>query len=325
MAQPRTLLSIQYLRGLAALAVVAFHTSWTRTPLGQAGVDLFFVISGFVMMHVSARETTPLAFLRARAWRLVPLYWLATLATVAVIGMPPAWHLAQSLAFWPHPDPGGHNWPVAIQGWTLCFEAFFYVVFAGSLLLPRAYRLVALTGVLVALCTAGLILRPVPETTLGAYTDPLLLEFAAGCWLHATWQRGLLDRAPILLLGAGLAAMAVQIRYPMDVSLRAVVYGIPMLLIAAGALGLEGAGRLPCVPGLRQLGDSSYALYLSHILVLKALRPLATPLPAPVAVLVVCAACVAVGWLVHIGVERPIQRLARRQVHSSAPAVAAAG
>lgn len=52
MAQPRTLVSIQYLRGLAALAVVAMHMGWTRTTVGAAGVDLFFVISGFIIVLV---------------------------------------------------------------------------------------------------------------------------------------------------------------------------------------------------------------------------------------------------------------------------------
>src|SRR3984957_156703 len=110
----RVLLSIQALRALAALAVVAYHAlQWDRGgfDVGRAGVDVFFVISGFIMWHVtSGREVVPGAFLWRRITRVAPLYWLATFGVLAVaLAWPaflpevrPGWrHLALSLAFVP--------------------------------------------------------------------------------------------------------------------------------------------------------------------------------------------------------------------------------
>ena len=307
MSQPPTLLSIQYLRGLAALGVVAHHTNWTQTGLGAAGVDLFFVISGFIMAYVSREDQTPLGFLRARALRVVPLYWIVTLLTVVERGMGDVGHILQSMIFWPHVGPYGPGYPVVIVGWTLNFEAFFYAIFAASLLLAPARRLAALTAALVALGVAGAILHPGVNSPTSVVSS-LLLEFLAGIWLCKAWQRGLL-RAAAPLLPIGLAILAAQIGLPQEpTTWRWLVWGAPAALVVAGALGIESAGRLPRIPALLVLGNASYALYLMHVLVLHALRPALLPLPALVALPLVVAACIAVGWAMHVFVEKPVSR-----------------
>lgn len=307
MPQTPVLLSIQYLRGLAALGVVVHHTNWTPTGLGASGVDLFFVISGFIMAYVGRDDQTPLAFLRARALRVVPLYWIVTLLTVAERRMGDLPHIAQSLVFWPHVGPDGPGYPVVIVGWTLNFEAFFYAIFALSLLLAPAKRLAALTLALAALGVAGAILHPGVNSPTSVVSS-LLLEFLAGIWLCRAWRRGLL-RSAAPLLPLGLALLAAQLGLAQEpTTWRWLVWGVPAALVVAGALGLEASGRLPRLAPLLVLGNASYALYLTHVLVLHAFRPALLPLPAVVALPIVVAACIAAGWLLHAGVEKPATR-----------------
>ena len=122
--------SIQWLRAAAALAVLAFHLSLhleQTWALGAAGVDVFFVVSGFIMWTVTAREQSPAAFMMNRIVRIAPLYWTATSVMVfgALAGLFPsvvltAGHVAGSLLFVPHVSPSnGQVWPLLVQGWTL--------------------------------------------------------------------------------------------------------------------------------------------------------------------------------------------------------------
>jgi exopolysaccharide production protein ExoZ len=186
--------SIQFLRGVAALGVLGFHAASRAGGsfgVGAAGVDIFFVISGFIMWVVTSRRTPkPGQFLARRAERIVPLYWLVTLATATAAILAPsafpamrptASHVVQSLFFIPHRDPTGLIAPLIVPGWTLNYEIFFYLLFAGSLMAPARLRVWLVSGVLAALVA----LRPLGDITNSAwatYTDPILLEFAAGSW-----------------------------------------------------------------------------------------------------------------------------------------------
>ena len=317
MTQPRTLLSIQYLRAVAALVVAAFHTGWTHTEIGQAGVDLFFVISGFIMMHVSGREPSPGAFLRARAVRIVPLYWLATGLAAILAGTTDAGHLLASLLLLPHAGPAGRGWPVLIQGWTLNYEAFFYGAFALSLLLRARVRLLVLTAGLGVLALAGLVLHPV-DAILSTYTSPLLLEFLAGAWLCRLDQAGWRPQggAAIVALVVGVGALLLQARAPYPEAWRALAWGVPAVLVLGGALGMELRGWMPSLPPLRKLGDASYALYLTHLLVLGQVQPWVKPLATPLAVPLAVLACASVGWVVHRWVEAPLTAWLRRPSRS---------
>lgn len=307
MTAPRTLLSIQYFRAFAALAVVASHTGWMRSDIGQVGVDLFFVISGFIMMHVSQREASPLVFLRARTLRIVPLYWLITLLMGWIRGDSVA-HVGMSLAFWPHIGPEGLISPVIIAGWTLCYEIFFYLIFAAALMLPVNCRLLPLTTVFVALCLAGFILHPA-QAAMASFTSPLLLEFVIGTWLWRVWQHGWLARgyAGVALLALGSFTLAAQVMIPAPVAWRFLLWGVPALLVVAGGLGIEAKGQLPTLPWLQTLGESSYSLYLSHAATLSLVYPAIQPFPVILAIPLATLMCVIVGLLIYWFVERPIR------------------
>jgi exopolysaccharide production protein ExoZ len=144
--------SIQFLRAIAALLVLLFHLSDGRIVTGASGVDIFFVISGFIMGTVGVGER-PRDFIVKRAARIVPLYWLITMAMCigALLGVFSRFSydiesLVKSLLFIPYYDASGHIWPLVVPGWTLNLEALFYILFAGGLLFgaPIAFCVVAL-------------------------------------------------------------------------------------------------------------------------------------------------------------------------------------
>ncbi|GJE16756.1 acyltransferase family protein [Methylobacterium marchantiae] len=280
--------SIQALRFVAALLVVAFHLADGHFIVGAAGVDVFFIISGFIMGTIGVREP-PAAFLAKRLIRVVPLYWAVTLlmSVVSLAGVFTQFtvdprRLVLSLLFIPYYEPGGGLWPLVVVGWTLNVEMLFYAVFTVGLVLGAPIRFAFVALALLAL--AGAVLEP-ESAILVQWTTPLLLEFAAGLAL-ATFVRpaGLGKGAAMVGLGlagfAGFTALGLG-----DQNLRLLTWGMPAFLIVAGALAIERAGRWPS--GLRLIeigGNASYSLYLLHGLVISAAaKTIGTSVPAKVA------------------------------------------
>ena len=338
-------MSIQYLRGLAALGVLLFHAC-QRAGLsfgpGAAGVDVFFVISGFIMWTVSARRApTAGDFLLRRAGRIAPLYWAVTLLVVALdvvrpqifpnMRLSPA-HVIQSLLFLPHRDPTGVVAPVIVPGWTLNYEAFFYVVFALTLLLPASRRSHVLTAVMAAMCLAGLVLPHGRWAAVDTYTDPLLLEFAAGVWLAKAAAAGRLGRTRSALAaiagGVLILAIVALTRAQVEGWIRLLYWGVPAVLLVWGAVSLEGCGRMPVVAPLKGLGDASYSLYLAHGLALSLAFKLigGRGLPAPVEICLAIPVALVCGLVCYRLVERPLLALFHgRRGRTSATRPRAAG
>ncbi len=317
-AARRPIVTVQYLRGAACLAVVAFHVlggSDGSFYVGQAGVDVFFLISGFIMWTVTARrEPAPLPFLWRRVTRIVPLYWGITLlvfARRAAAGTATGADLAYSLLFIPHRMSDGGSDPLLIPGWTLNYEVFFYLVFAACLAVSPARRLALAAAVLAGLVAVGGAFG-IATLPWSAYTDPLLLEFLLGAGLGAAYGR--LARWPgvagAALAAAGVAGMvALQLADSRVIEWRALLFGGPAAAILAGALVLER--RTPAIGGLLGLGDASYAIYLVHVPVMSLLLRIVMPLPLRLFVVIV--ASVAAGWLLH-ALETRITRWLRRRV-----------
>ena len=300
---PARLTGLQQLRAVAALGVVAFHASELGgLPFlpGAFGVDLFFVLSGFLMVAITDDDTRPGAFLAARVRRVVPLYWLATLvmaAGLAIGGTPPEpGRLASALSFLPQRNAGptAMGLPLLSPGWSLHYEMGFYALFAAMLMLPARWRTPALSAILLALAATGSITRT-------AWTDPILIEFAAGMWI-AEVRRG---RADGRVVAVGGAAVLVGLLWLYPGILDRVRLFAAMLAVAAMAWTLS---REPvrARPRLEALGDASYAIYLTHLLVIKPLFALAAGVP-PAALIVPAAMLgIAAGIIVHHRVERPI-------------------
>ncbi|MCR6498294.1 acyltransferase [Shinella sp. CPCC 101442] len=270
-----TLYGIQYLRAFAALAVVLFHAA-ERTghafAIGAAGVDVFFVISGFIMWVIVERRTvSPGRFLIERIRRIVPVYWLATGVMVAgaLAGLFPnlvlsGSHVAASLLFLPARSPSsGELWPVLVQGWTLNYEMFFYLVFAACLALPSRMRLTVMAAAFGLLVILGLVVESDAPLFL-MYTRPIILEFVAGMLIARLWLNGHVPRRPLALalIGLGLAGFATIgiLRLPFDEW----TCGPLACALVYGTVALEKHGGIVRFSLPAMLGDASYSIYLWH-------------------------------------------------------------
>jgi exopolysaccharide production protein ExoZ len=319
--------SIQYLRGLAAFGVLVFHATergGAAFGTGAAGVDVFFVISGFIMWVVTCgRPISPARFLQRRIERIVPLYWGLTLAVAATAIAAPALfpairlgagHVLKSLLFVPHADSTGLIAPLIVPGWTLNYEMFFYLLFAAALFAPLRLRPLLLSAVL-----AGLVaMRPLGDVgnpLWATYTNALLLEFAAGVWLGKAWSEGALPgrRTGWAMIVLGLAGFAATALSGVDVDrARVLLWGLPALLLVAGAVSVERAGPIPSLPPLRALGDASYSVYLVHGLAISAawrLLEKAGVASGPVLFAAAIVAGVAAGLLAYQLAEKPLMKL----------------
>lgn len=335
-AMGRTVVSIQFLRFVAAFAVVLFHAHQAiaraapvASPgldylfgLGAAGVHIFFCISGFVMVYTSFCHDGPFRpgdFLLKRALRIYPIYWLCAAAYLLVhvathssypIGLR---ETLGALVLLPDDAPA-----IIGPAWTLAFEVYFYLCFAIFMIAGFRAGLIALTGFFLA-CMALAIVAHVPLHPI--MTNSLLLEFVAGAWLGRfaiTRPAWLAAGWPVALL-LGIAGFAAGYAVGYDRLPSALVWGVPSLLVLTGAIGIEAAGRLPrAMTRLAFLGDGSYFLYLSHILLidLLLLTPLAWLRGSNAAV--VAATAIAATLIAAVSVpafdrlERPMLRRLRR-------------
>ncbi|MDF9756052.1 acyltransferase family protein [Pseudomonas hunanensis] len=278
--------SIQILRALAAWAVVFHHYlqityDFTLTdPLstlfhryGAIGVDLFFVISGFVIYLSATRQSvTPLEFATHRIARIAPAYWLFTALTAAVLvylpGVIPLTvfepiFFLKSLFFIPAMNPSGIGYfPLMTVGWTLNYEMAFYTVFFGSLFLPARFRIAALVlGILV--------LRKLLPEAGGAfefYKNKIIYEFLFGVLIGVLYQRGALN-AIASWAAVGLLAIALYIMAKAGEATHTPFQsGLPCALIVIAALSQEH--RMKNMTRLNALGNWSYSTYLCHIPIL---------------------------------------------------------
>ena len=288
------LVQLQYLRAIAALMVVYFHSvlqvpkvnsgfDWQFHLFGETGVDIFFVLSGFVMWLTTAgREIRPLDFYRRRIKRIVPLYWLATLFSAAVALVAPSIlkstvfnlpHLIASLLFLPWRNPADPTLivPVVVPGWTLNFEMYFYFIFGLLLLVREKWRLYALFGTMTAIIVFCR-LFPIETTATKTYGDPIIYEFLAGVVLAKLYlDKVLLPQAvawPALVLGFAFLLINETL---CDSSMRAWMWGIPAIVILYSAVSIDFS-RLPTIGWLSYIGDASYSIYITHAFTLAFLR-----------------------------------------------------
>lgn len=320
----KTYLSLQYLRAFAALAVVLFHAcQWAdiNFDIGAGGVDVFFIISGFLMWRITDHpDVTAGGFLLRRIGRVAPLYWIVTLILAGAATAAPRliWelkpepaHVLMSLFFVPHLDPDGIPFPLLPPGWTLNYEAVLYLVFTAALLGPRRWRFGVVLGALAAIPVIGLLyihLFPL-------FANPLMLEFAAGVMLAKALE---LSEGPkpgtgwsLIALGLICFAMLRFLNIHSDVG-RWVLWGVPAAMIVTGALGIEMHGALPRSAMLKHAGDASYSIYIGHWPILFVAGRLAGHDHGWPFVIIGTLAALAGGLVIHRYVEKPLLRLVRR-------------
>lgn len=292
MAIPKVLDSVQQLRAVAALGVLIFHIETQAARMGyegywpnflSSGVDIFFVISGFIMWVTTyGRSTTPLQFLGNRLARIVPLYWLVTTFALVILLVQPSWmqsgvlswpHVISSYLFFPivHPVKLASMEPLIFAGWTLNYEMLFYAIFAIALMLSTKARLWFTILVLAALAALRLT-NPEPLTVLWFYSHDIILEFGFGVLIgwYITAERSVLPWLSYVLIGVGSVTLALFAANPDIDALRVLVRGAPSALIVLGAVSLEVEGRKIRSAFVNYLGDASYSIYLVHGIALSA-------------------------------------------------------
>jgi len=339
---PANFLTIQALRAIAALLVVLLHAfeTWGErvdpTALGvnwengAAGVDIFFIISGFVMVISSRRLVDRagawLIFLWHRVVRIVPLYWLLTtvkiLAVVALAGVVLRTGLdfdfvAGSYLFLPVTDSAGHFRPVLPVGWTLTYEFLFYLLFAAALAMRVDVLRIVIPGLGLIAVAALARTETWPGWTI--LFDTIVVEFVFGVML-AKWTLRGLRLPPAIAGGLVLAGFALILFLPMiSENARVLTWGIPAFAIVAGAVSLEPLVA-PVLPRwLLTLGDASYSIYLSHGFVLPVLGLAFSGIVSPglwtegFTIILCLVFSSLVGWGVFILIESPILRALRRR------------
>jgi len=329
---------IQYLRGLAAVLVLLHHVAFklTRYPVdplrwlhcGDIGVDVFFVISGFVITHsVRGKHGSAASvneFLRGRIARIIPLYWLLTVVANAVFIAAPSFvnssggttNIVASYFLLPTDDKY-----LVQNGWTLAYEFYFYALFASALLLPRAAGRGLVVTILCLLGSSNIVLTPhgpVQQFLL----SPMLLEFAGGILLYLMYERavGLAPWVRLALAGIALT-LWILVNAGQATGIRVLDYGVAswFLCLAAVARRQDAAPLRWEVP--HWLGDVSFSLYLIHPFVVAGVVIVLSHAPEPIrhrsdlAMCLALAGSVAAAGIVYRWIEQPLTRAARHVLH----------
>ena len=336
------LANIQALRALAALLVVVVHLETLGGPIGlgkpilglfAVGVDLFFVISGFIMVYTTSRRPTrPDAFLLNRLLRIAPVYWLLTLAVFVLALASPSllgttradWGgLVRSLLFIPYERADGTVRPVLFVGWSLNLEMAFYLVFAAALGIRGAGLRVAMgISTLVLAVALGSAFGSQLSVPLRFLTQPLLLEFACGMalgWLFPRLRPShAMTRAAVLIAPAALLALVLAAMIPTSGGWP--LSALPATVLVLAALIAEKGGVVADHRFVQATGDASYSLYLVHPFVTQAWTILAgragivSAQSAPFLMLVALVSAIGTAIVFHRTVEKPLNGYVQRRL-----------
>jgi exopolysaccharide production protein ExoZ len=360
----KVVVNIQVLRCFAAMSVVWHHLqARMNTELGapflgftgMAGVDVFFVISGFIMFHTTqGADNSTSRFWTDRAIRIAPFYWIATLLSVALytLGLHPdlvtkldVSNVVAALGFFPEIRADGSHYPVLDVGWTLIFEAYFYLLFGLTFFMKSQSRAVAALAVVFLVSAIYRSLTPGLPFAMEFYFRPITLEFVGGgllalayrsSWLAAMPRSRLISLGWVLLAGGVAALLLTGWRVGWrfwqlngEFELRVLAFGVPSLLIVAGALLLERADQVWKSRTMLLLGAASYSIYISHQFVVGMCESvvhvfypqisLGTDL---VTIAVGLVAAATIGVLIHLNVEKPLAAAMKRAVRGRSRAAA---
>lgn len=344
-AKPERIYSIQFLRGLAAVIVVIAHM--IEHPLAEApeaairtgrfGVEIFFVISGFIIAEVAGPSAfNPGKFALRRLWRVAPLYMLCTVAVYAATLLVPEVfkttvsnfpHFARSLFFIPSADPTvAWDWrPTFKIGWTINYEMFFYLVMTFLFWChSKGQRALMLTGIMGLLIVTSFLIPP-KSSIVAFYANLNLLPFILGVWIAQARSRGVLDALPtpavvtlILLTFASVALFYLMKTDDLSRPGPHLTMAAAAALLVVTTISQEKTIAWHRLRFFLAVGDWSYSLYLMHMFVIGVgvvvLRKLGMSGVAfwsgmPVIFLV----CLAVSWAGYTLFERPMNRFGARR------------
>ncbi|NCO03311.1 MAG: acyltransferase [Alphaproteobacteria bacterium] len=343
-----TLDSIQVMRGFAAVLIVIYHAlketvslyGLTNFSAGQLepliyGIDLFFVISGFIMIYTSPAEFNASAaktFMLKRIARIVPLYWFfITLLVIAYFILPQQLDylgfnindVVKTYLFIPYYNGDGILMPFYKVGWTLNYEMYFYALFAFFMLIPKRFFMIALT---IALLVPVFFMRGSAEQNeiIHFISAPIVLNFLSGIWIGFMVKKGIalptiIKYLGVLVIAASLIWLifAAQIYAATGLSFPQKTFAaltIALIVLPRGAFDM----KMPKFAGF--LGDSSYSLYLSHSFAIGVLVVCIgqLDLTAHVAPWLFCGLClflsISAGSVSFLLIEKPMLRLSKSYI-----------
>ena len=259
---------IQVLRFFAAFSVMMVHLP--IIGFGIWGVDIFFVISGFIMMCVT--ENNQKNFLIKRIIRIVPLYWILTLGVFSIAIFYPDLlnnttanfeHLIKSLFFIPFDKNGSGHFPILFLGWTLNFEIIFYILFSISLIFSKKNKLI-LSSVFIVLFLLFNSFLSDKYFISASYFDFIFFEFIFGMAAFVIWKK-FKNKIPLnlfnhLIFLSFLFLTKFILNY--FYAIRSISYGVPAFILLIYFLFFLNDKRFPKI--FVTLGDASYCIYLLH-------------------------------------------------------------
>ena len=299
----RKLHSIQVLRGFAAMLVVLLHSIYSTNNstcfftlnnfftiklFGAVGVDIFFVISGFIISQVvkgkSGLKDTQV-FLHRRFLRINPIYYLCSIPFLLFKIYTHHFlfvELLNTLLILPFCSINHTitTSPVFFVGWTLTYEWLFYLLMAFMICFYPKQKTVYTIFILLIAGICGLIFPPV-HPQLKIITNPLLIEFVLGLLAGMIWSKtssitlpyaitvfiaAILSFIALFILGEYIFANFINVSAINDVY-HLLFVSIPCFLLVLGSLWLERLNRLQVVFNNRLLlliGDASFSIYLIH-------------------------------------------------------------
>lgn len=355
MSQRSEIVAIQYLRGFCAVAVVIDHsTAMASFPKyfgveffhgalghGRLGVDIFFVISGFIITVVALKSDSwqpslpRISYFTKRFARIVPLMWIAILSYLVlrmVATDTPITPLtyARAALLWPYGQVEPNNI------WTLRHEFIFYVLFALTWLgRTRALRWLLLlwfaSPIAYALAT-GIFWQTIPnKTLLPIVFNSVNLEFGAGMLVGLAWLRRPPRRMVRLPVHPAIAFALLTLAVMIASALNGLTWmSVPATLFTAVlAAGLVGFATMVECPRDhlskfgRLLGNASYAIYLFHPHMVSGLLAIASRLlhkqHPELAVIVIIVLATAAGIAIHLWIEKPLVRAVQRRLPAPPP------
>lgn len=317
--------SIQYLRFIACIMVVVLHITKKISLnsggedgyfyLGASGVDIFFVISGFIMAYISnKKESNGLVFIKSRIVRIYPIYAITLIPYILIFiaapelvnshGQPPS--ILKSITLIPFISGSYVN----MVSWTLSFEFYFYIIFAVSLFISKK-AIETSSIIILSLLLIGVLF----DITL--IKSAIVIEFLIGMWIFKILNGREVKKSiaiAIIMLGLILISTSSNTEVGGTGFDRVVYYGIPSTIIFIGFLLINQTTHE--IKSLSLLGAASYSIYLTHIITINAIYFLFKKITNPsdfywFVVAIATLSSVVVGLLAYKLIEVPSSKLIR--------------
>ena len=330
--------SIQILRLIAVISVIHVHLK-TIPQYGNFGVDIFFVISGFIMALNVSKEKLALKFAIKRATKIVPLYWITTTTIYITIITSPTLFQSQtlerssfqtyikSLFFVSYISPD--SWsadPILHVGWSLNYEIYFYALITLALYLKTNHT-IKITGTLLTITfLAGQLENQ--SSASHFFRNDIFFEFIFGFIVYEVHQhKALIARPKILLIAIAMSSYLYMAMIEANGGLtnaRSIDYGVPATTLTLASILLEK--YIPQnnvhIRMLEGLGGASYAIYLTHGHIIAVLNKIFLDklnlfdASSPIRALVTITLALLAGKIIHDTIEMPLSRHIRSSVTS---------